>query len=274
MILGVLTVHDDVDVLEQTLAWHLNHGVSRLGVVLHQTTPEALAILAKFEAEIAAKLPVATPSYMQKEWLAIVRSQMVKTLQLTDQDWFVHFDADERWSGLDCLQRMPAQVWAVQTQPWSNYLPHSPDEFCFAKVTRRDIKPVMDYEPLVKVAIRACQPVTTTQGNHEAVLVHGKPLPKHRQRVSSIYLDHFPIRTLPQLRRKTCQAANALQYRTDPKDPTGWHWASWLERHRQDPELALVRMFQPLCDAQAGRALTPEEQVRLQGYSLSTQVVL
>jgi hypothetical protein len=268
MILGVLTVHDDVDVLEQTLAWHLNHGVTTLGIVQHQTTPEAQEILRRFESEIAVTLVVPTPSYFQKEWLADVRGQLTATLKLSPADWFIHFDADERWSGLDVLDSLPEQVWAAYTQNWANYLPHSLGEFCFDKITRQDLpdRPVMDYDPLTKVALRACQPVTTTQGNHSAYLSHNKPLPGHRKRRVEIHLDHFPIRTLAQWRRKTCQAENALQYRVDPEDRTGWHWASWLEQHKQDPQQALAQKFQRLLDLQAGRPLTPDEQTRVQNY--------
>ena len=91
-------------------------------------------------------------------------------LNLTQDDWFVHFDADEFWSNLELLKAVPNTAQAVSTNAWVNYLPYSTDEHNFKDVKDYVFSSFMHYgSDLSKVALRATSSLVTTTGNHFAV---------------------------------------------------------------------------------------------------------
>ena len=259
MRIGVVSTRNATDILEQTLAWHLNNGVDLLGVVVHLPTDEVLTIVDKFQDVLAAKLVITEPKYTQDQFMTQVRLQAAAKRKLTPQDWFIHFDDDERWTQLDCLDDIPDEAWAARTLLSTNYAPHSKTEHCFEKITHRDVRQTM-----AKLALRATHPLTTDQGNHGAYLPDGTSIPFQKIQQSHIGIDHFPVRTLAQFKKKVLGWEEVLHFRNGPTDPRSTHWVEWLSWHKQDPVFGLDQKF---CQFMAApQAINAEEQARLQGY--------
>lgn len=265
MIIGIVSTRNATDILEQTLTWHLNHGVDQLGIVIHLPTEEVVQIVDKFQDVLAARLVVTRPKFVQDQLLDRLRQRIAATRKLQAKDWFVHFDDDERWTGLDCLRDMPAIALAARTTVSTNYAPHSPLEHNFAKITHREAR-----QTLPKLALRANYPLTTDQGNHTGYWRNGAKLGPRRVYTSTIGIDHFPVRTLAQFQRKVTGWDEVLHFRNGPNDPRSTHWVEWLDWHKQDPVHGLAQKFQQfMTNAQP---ITAAERLRLEGYAVTPSI--
>ena len=259
MIIGVVSTRNATDILEQTLTWHLNHGVDLLGVVIHLPTEDVFEIVHKFQSVLAAKLIITDPKYTQDQFLTRLRLTVEANRKLTLHDWFVHFDDDERWTRLNCLNEVSVEAWAAQTTLSTNYAPHSETEHKFEHITRRDIRQTM-----AKLATRATYPIVTDQGNHGAYFFNGTRIPKERVQQVDIEIDHFPVRTLAQFKKMVLGWEEVLHFRQGPNDPRSTHWVEWLNWHKTDPTNGLIKKFQQFMDAP--QLITELERERLRGY--------
>ena len=232
MILGVLCLHDDADIVESCFRWHLNNGVDKLCIMFHNVTDETKEAIAPFRDEIAVALYSTEKKYNQHVWMDELRRTARNKLNLTQDDWFVHFDADEFWSNLELLKAVPNTAQAVSTNTWVNYLPYSTDEHNFKDVKDYVFSSFMHYgSNLSKVALRATSSLVTTTGNHFAV--HCLPRKGNGYFIQptpglvvceDILIDHFPLRTFKQFSKKVEAAKRVV---LDPDEKTSWHWKEW-----------------------------------------------
>lgn len=260
MLIGVVSTRNATDILEETLLWHLNHGVDLLGVAVHLPTDEVLEIVHKFEPALVAKIVITDPKYTQDHFLAQLRAEAAARRKLTAQDWFIHFDDDERWTELDCLAEISPKAWAARTLLSTSYAPHSEIEHRFDQITRREPRQTM-----AKLALRAAYPLTTDQGNHGAYRYNGTPISPHRIQQSAIGIDHFPVRTLAQFKRKVLGWEEVLHFRSGPNDPRSTHWVEWLGWHKADPVSGLTNRFRQFMAAP--QLVTEAERTRLLRYT-------
>ena len=250
MIVGVLALHGDSDVVRACFDWHLNSGVDSLCIALHRPTEQDFEVVEAYRDVVDVVFHVNYPEFDQHLWLEDLRNRAKSKLKLGVNDWFVHFDADEFWSGLEQLQSIPKDVPAVRTQPWVNYMPHDCDEFAFKEVDHFCPTSWIMYDArFCKVATRASSSLKTGMGNHDV-----GPATKLNFD-SSITIDHFPIRTADQYDIKKSQTDSALGFVESADDARCWHWQVWAWhgfsgkewlRRLTDPQRQLAGGVEPI----------------------------
>lgn len=224
MKIGALTIHDDSDILRANFNYHLNNGIDALAVILHQPTDKTVDILEDFKSHILLTDTIDEEAYHQHIWLARIRQKTIDAYALGHNDWFVHFDADEFWSGIEQLDYISDDYIAIKTLPWINYMPFSYDYHSIGKVDYINIDNKQPYTPLSKICSRAIKGLDTKMGNHMiADHIQGSVIN------SQITIDHFPIRTFEQFNRKIDRSLKSLKFIKSPNDKRCLHWQQWIQ---------------------------------------------
>jgi len=267
MIIGVITIHDDHDILERCFKYHINSGVKMIGVVKHQSTPEANDIIHKYKDYIPVILDIKSDAYQQHLWLKSIRNQLIDRYRLSNTDWVVHFDADEFWTDLNILDDIPDNFSVVRTKDWTNYNPHNTLIHDISLVKYVRLHTASSYQALPKVALRANKSLSTRMGNHRAIDNDNNLINESHIFNSEIEIDHFPIRTLQQLISKTNRAKPALKFREGPNDHRGLHWDNWLKLQEHGKLEEWFMDLLNMCDNKMFRNITDIESNRLIEYS-------
>lgn len=223
-----LLVHNEVDIIEWNLRYHLAQGIDHFVVTDNLSSDGTADILRRYERDgVLTYLFEAGDDYSQDRWVTRMAALAQSTLQ---PSWLLHTDADEFWwpgSGTclkDAFARVPPEVRAIQAGRHNFLGPavHGAEPF-FSRMVHRQ-RPSTNYvgQPLPpKVAHRPLQEPSVYQGNH-AVFENGQPVvPAVLDDVSIL---HFPARTPDQLRRKVAHggAAYARNARFDPEVGVTW----------------------------------------------------
>jgi len=253
MKIGLIAVYNDSDILRACFDYHLNNGVDALAVVEHQTTEEARSIINEYKTDILYIDRIEDTTHYQEKWLKNLRQKLITKLKLNQSDWFIHFDSDEFWSGLQQLDEISADYIAVKTKPWINYMPYSTINHSIAKVKYYNIDPRHSYNlNLRKVATRAISGLNTTRGNHHATINNSETWLEPRQQVNTeIIIDHFPIRTLNQFLKKVDRGGIVTKHfkpRHDD-DRRSIHWRSWI--HIEDKKRFYLMNCSHIKDAES-----------------------
>jgi hypothetical protein len=201
-----LLVRDEVDVLEQQLAFHLAAGVDAVVATDHGSTDGTTAVLERFERKgLLTLLRESGGEYRQAEW--VTRMARLAASEL-GADWVINSDADEFWwpSGgnlKEVLARVPERYTVVQTFV-RVFLPRPGKEPFAERMTVRfsPSAPVNDptspFRVNTRLLHRASPGVRIATGNAALRGLEGEVLGT----AAPIDVLHFPIRGLDHFERK------------------------------------------------------------------------
>lgn len=216
MLVATLLMRDEEDILDEWFAHHKPF-VDVFIVTDNASTDQSAAIA---HAHGATVITETKTNFYQSAWV----SRMASMAYELGADWVFHADADEFWSGMGGLEYLnpETEVARVTTCRWHDPGPPVPEPF------RRSHMPNYVIRPYRKIAHRTGPVVRTAMGNHAATHTHGNV-----QDVNFITIDHYPIRTYAQFRKKVIQGGESyLSYPGPIGD--GWHWRKWYEDYLLD----------------------------------------
>jgi len=213
----VMTVvaHDEEDILDATLAFHLNVGVDLVLAVDHGSQDGTREILERYARTGHVRLTRRqSDEFRQSAWV----TEMARTAATElGADWVLHADADEFWwprgeSIGAVLARIPPGIGIVRGL-WRVFLPQLDSDASFAERMTVRLSPVAPinnptspYRPASKVAHRAHPDVSVGMGNDDASGAGLVPL----QGWYPLEVLHFPLRRGDQVVRKYESVARSL----------------------------------------------------------------
>jgi hypothetical protein len=215
-IVMTLLVRDELDIIEQHLAFHLAAGVDFVIVTDHASTDGTGDLLARHEREGSLRVIRETDeSFKQREWVTRMARLAVAE---HGADWVINSDADEFWwprggSLADVLDSIPRRYGIVQSFV-RHFVPVPDDGRPFEeRMTLRlaPHAPINDprspWRPFRKVVHRGHPGARVVEGSHS---VTGTDLVPMRGWYPLEVL-HFPIRTPRQLERKGAMWGSAME---------------------------------------------------------------
>jgi hypothetical protein len=210
-VVQTMLVRDEVDIIEDQIAYHLNAGVDFLVVTDHDSKDGTSDVLESFaRGGHLVRIPRSGTMH-ESAW----RSHMARLAAVEHAaDWIINTDADEFWmargEGLkDVLASVPARygvVWALTR----HFVPRPEHGETFAERMTVRVSgriplndPTSPYRPHAKVAHRADPVIVIRYGAH---LVHSRLAPLTDWYVADSL--HFPFRSLDQYLRKGLRQAH------------------------------------------------------------------
>jgi Glycosyl transferase family 2 len=254
-----LLVRDEADIVESTIAYHLERGVDFVVVTDNGSVDGTRELVQPFARAGEARLiDEAGDDYSQARWV----TRMAR-LAAADHgaDWVLHADADEFWwpeaaDLKDAFGELPPDCAVVQA-PRENFPPSQAfdDRPFFERMTLRDTRSVNPLgQPLPpKCAHRAHPAVEVGQGNHWAIAPgFGSPRPL---RGTTIF--HFPARSYAQVERKIVLGGRAYARNQELPPEVGHAWRRLYALYLEGglPEWYARQLPQP---ADAGRYVRDE----------------
>jgi len=207
-IVMTLVAHDEADIVDAHVRYHLAAGVDLILATDHRSTDGTTEILRRYERDGRLRLfRRDEEEFAQSTWVTEMARLAARE---HGAGWVINSDADEFWwprAGTlrDVFDATPPAFGAVRGL-WRNFVlrPDSDTPFYERMTVRRDPSHDFDdvYAPHVKVAHRADPDVVVVQGNHDA---RGERLRLVREWFPFEIL-HFPIRSRRQLERKYSSA--------------------------------------------------------------------
>ena len=202
-----LVVRDELDVVEEHLAFHLAAGVDAVIVTDHASTDGTEDVLARYERDGRVRvLREREGPFRQREWV----TRMAR-LAATEHgaDWVINGDADEFWwprggSLKEVLAAVPRRYGIAQSFV-RHFVPVADDGRPFhERMTLRltPTAPINDpaspWRPYRKVVHRAVPGIDLVEGGHAVRSDELQPL----RGWYPIECLHFPLRTRAQVERK------------------------------------------------------------------------
>lgn len=201
-----LLVRDEVDIVDDQIAYHLAAGVDMVIATDHRSVDGTTEILEKYEAQGRLHLIREDGEHIrQSEW--VTRMARIAATEY-EADWVVHSDADEFWwphrgTLRDVLGRVPAEYGIVRGF-LQNFVPRTGNGWYAERMTARLSLslPINDpgspWRPASQLVHRAHPEVVVGQGNHRIE----QPLMTGLRSWYPLEILHFPFRTPEQTIRK------------------------------------------------------------------------
>jgi hypothetical protein len=202
-----LLAHDEADIVDAQIAFHLNAGVDFVIATDHRSTDGTREILESYaRAGCLHLISEVGEDFHQAEWV----TRMAR-LAATDfgADWVINTDADEFWWPREAplkaiLAEVPRRFGTVRGL-LRNFVPTSGEdgggpffERLTVRVAPRELVPTSPFRVQEKVVHRAHPEVSVPLGNHDAFADGLVDL----RGWYPIEILHFPIRSLEQCIRK------------------------------------------------------------------------
>jgi Glycosyl transferase family 2 len=252
IVLGFGTV-DDEDIVEYFVEYHRSIGVDAFVCVDVGSTDRTLDILARYERAGYLHLtrrqnPQTGGGYHTKEWSFY--DGVVTARERYNAQWCLFGDVDEFWvfPDNDAAAYFSSAPGSIVTFPRYNMLPTrepATDALLhfsrFTMLVRRPVEFTYDISPqgeppdprqlldgyppdilravLPKVAARTNVIQSISRGFHDVTPID-PATPRHRETAG--YIAHFPVRSLPQFRRKMELVARFVDRPENPQDSAHW----------------------------------------------------
>jgi len=230
MLALTLFVRDEADIVEASIAFHLNAGVDFVIATDHRSEDGSRELLERYERDGVLHLIREDSEEFDSQAL---RTRMARLAAAHYRaDWVIGADADEFfWPRGGSLPEVLAAVpdrFGVVRAPWAFFVARPDGHASFAERMTLRLSPEAwlahprsPYKPNVKIAHRGIADVLVQGGNHRLLSGGLEPTPWH-----PIEVLHFPIRSVAQLERKMAHWSRAGRRwspaRTRVSDARGW----------------------------------------------------
>lgn len=230
MVVLTLLIRDEADIVESTVAFHLNAGVDFVIATDHRSEDGSREILERYESQGVLRLIREDAEAFDSTAL---RTRMARlAAERYGADWVIGADADEffwpRGGSLADVFAVIPQRFGVVHAPWHFFLPRSDEDTDFAERMTARLSAVWPSHPRspfkadVKIAHRGDPRVVVQGGNHRLLTPGHDPVPGWHP----IDVLHFPIRSVQQLERKIAhwsRAGRSWRFeRSGISDAAGW----------------------------------------------------
>ena len=239
-----LLCRDEVDIIANTIRFHLDHGVDHLIITDNGSVDGTLETLQGFLPSGKMTL-IQEPRHDHNQAVWVTRMARMAATEL-NADWLIHGDADEFWwpacGNLKAeLQCVPAEWDAVHIER-RNFLPppqrsDSAESAPFYKLQLIRERQSLNSQGLPlpgKVCHRAHPEAEVSDGNH-SVSIAGEFV--HAPLAKDIEILHFPTRSYDQFARKIRQGTEALMRNTRIAVEVGSTWRHVYEEYLQQGRL-------------------------------------
>ena len=216
LLMTYLVSHEETDLVETNLEYHLGRGVDFIVATANNAPDSTLGLLERYVAEGLVHLIVETADdYSQQEW--VTRMARLASTEF-EADWIVNLDADEYlWPEGGTLKDVFAAVppeYGVLPMPVTNFVPRPEGRESFLeRMTVRQVVTILEtgkvHRP--KVAHRAAPDLEVGRGSLGLVGEDFARVPGWEP----ITLLHFPLRSYEQFERKVSMAGATLSRNAD-----------------------------------------------------------
>ncbi len=218
MILGICQMHDEADVAEHVVRYHLEH-CDRVIVADNLSTDGTRDILAGLPVTLLDDME---PAHHHGRKITALVHQYA-----TEGDWVVPFDADELWTGEHAPlgQTLRESHADVLYATMFGYWPHPTADPTEPNPFRRIRYRVTAINPLPKVAFRYHPNAIVHDGNHGVDHLGA--------RAPGLRIAHFQYRSLEQMTRKVRYGWKSAQLTGNGNGFSG-HWGQLATLSDQD----------------------------------------
>jgi hypothetical protein len=260
-IIMTMVTHNEDDILDHNLRYHLAMGVDRFLIVNHRSTDKTLEILSKYvNIGVAEVKTVTDPGFFQARWVTDMARRASTDLQA---EWILHSDSDEFWYPDPAYSGLKEALAAVPDNCWLGMVPRY--DFIFRPYRVAPFWEAFTFRESAskwsKCGHRPAPDVDVQEGNHgasstacTAAGLTGGSLP--------VTLYHYPIRSYSRYLRSVTEKAQAFSLNTDAPANTNWHWRRMHQQIKAGifaPEFGIKNL---LADEQINRKIkTGELQV-------------
>jgi hypothetical protein len=216
MIYALLLVRDEADIIGENLEHHLRQ-VDHVLLTDNGSTDDTRKIAASFGDRVTL-IDEPGDDYRHSEWV----TRMARLAAGRGASWAVPIDGDEFWSGLDRLRTVDPDTHLVYLK---GFFDHPPTDcggpFSRDKMPHRHWVGRPKVNKWGRIAFRPHHSVTVTEGSHNAHPIDGRSAP-----ADWLVMDHYPVRSPDQFRRKVVAGVEALNRRPGTECLAA-HWRRW-----------------------------------------------
>jgi hypothetical protein len=227
IVAATLLVRDEEDVIAENLRHHIAQGVDYFVVTDNASRDQTKDIVRSF-SEVATIIDEPAMNYRQADWV----SRMANVVHEIGADWVIHLDADEFWTGLQCLENIESNFLVVNSGDHTN-------PGCCSGMSCRNFVPITDDQQPVfhvnnyryfrysehkamkgcKIAHRCMKNLEIGQGNHQILNI-----PEEKVTFCpDLKIDHYPIRSYEHFERKVINGGLAY-LQSGLTENIGDHW--------------------------------------------------
>ena len=213
-IAATMVVKNEGDIIGATLD-ALSTQVDKIFIVDNESTDNTVEIASRYKNTVIHSMPGAYNH-------PLAHKQMIKMAQ--SYDWVVCVDGDEIWSNIKAVEKY-RMYDTVKVTSINNFmlLTDSPTfdvkNFAYYKTSDITRHPRIIFKPVVGGQLR-----TVGEGSHD----NGS---KNWAETKKIRVDHYPMRSVEQYKKKITNGCNSLLQRKTSKVATHWfRWYNLLEQ--------------------------------------------
>lgn len=224
-ILATLLARDEEDILAAQLAHHQAMGVTDFIVTVNASSDRTRQIAENCPL-VRTIIDESSDMFQQGAWV----TRMARLACDYSPDWIIHMDADEFWClpDFECLPKDHPFIrvrtiyhhFPTRGIPDGTFDPHAQRFFI---PDYRATQPKIIHRPMPELKIHS--------GNHSCML-RGRTPEFHEPSAETVFVHHYPIRSLSQFRRKISNACRVIEAGSTN---AGSHWRQWAIDAREVP---------------------------------------
>lgn len=228
-ILMTLVTHNEGDVLDHNIRYHLSMGVDYFLIVNHRSTDNTSEILSKYVNNGVAEVKTVTdPGFFQARWV----TEMARKASTDHRaDWILHTDSDEFWYPDPRYNSLKEALAAIPENTWIGFVARY--DFIFRPYRLAPFWEAFTFRESAskwsKCGHRPSPDVEVMEGNHGALSVSCTDAGMIGGAFPAI-LYHYPIRSYSRYLRSVTEKARAFSLNKEAPADTNWHWRRMLQQ--------------------------------------------